>query len=367
MIDGKVRGYFVMGENPVVGNANGGLHRRALANVDWLVVRDFSETETAAFWRESPEIESAQMRTEDVATEVFFMPAAAHTEKSGSFTNTQRLLQWHDKAVEPKEDCRSELWFMHRLGELVREKLAGSTDSRDRPILELTWDYPTEGKHGDPDAEAVLAEISGFKDGEYLSSYTELSDDGSTACGCWIYCGVYAEGENQAARRKPLGEQSWVAPEWAWAWPANRRILYNRASADPDGRPWSERKKYIWWDAGEGKWTGLDVPDFIPDRPPDYEPPEDATGPAAIRGDEPFIMQADGKAWLFAPNGLTDGPFPTHYEPHESPVGNALYSQQANPTREQYPSDVDPYNPTHGQPGTDVFPFVVTTYRLTEH
>jgi formate dehydrogenase major subunit len=143
----------------------------------------------------------------------------------------------------------------------------------------------------------------------------------------------------------------------------NRRILYNRASADPDGKPWSERKKYIWWDADEGKWTGLDVPDFVADRPPDYEPPEDATGPAAIRGDEPFIMQADGKAWLFAPNGLTDGPFPTHFEPHESPVGNALYTRDANPTRIQAPDDVDPRNPPH----SDVFPFAVTTYRLTEH
>jgi formate dehydrogenase major subunit len=364
MIEGNVRGYFVMGENPVVGNANGGLHRRALANVEWLVVRDFSETETAAFWHESPEIETGETRTEDIATEVFFMPAAAHTEKSGSFTNTQRLLQWHHKAVEPKGDCRSELWFMHELGRRVRAKLADSTDPRDFGILELTWDYPTEGEHDDPDAEAVLREISGVKsDGTPLSSYEELESDGSTRCGCWIYCGCYADGVNQTARRKPHTEQSWVAPEWAWAWPANRRILYNRASADPDGKPWSERKKYVWWDADEGKWTGLDVPDFIADRPPDYEPDEDAKGPDAIRGDEPFIMQADGKAWLFAPNGLTDGPFPTHYEPHESPVSNAFYSQDANPTRLGSPDDVDPNNP----PQSERFPFAVTTYRLTEH
>jgi formate dehydrogenase major subunit len=333
-----------------------------------MVVRDFSETETAAFWYESPEIETGEMRTEEIGTEVFFMPAAAHTEKSGSFTNTQRLLQWHHKAVEPTSECRSELWFMYYLGKRVRERLAGSTDDRDRPVLDLTWDYPTEGEHDDPDAEAVLAEISGFKaDGTPLSTYEQLERDGSTACGCWIYCGSYADGVNQTARRKPHTEQTWVAPEWAWAWPQNRRILYNRASADPEGKPWSERKKYIWWDADEGKWTGLDVPDFVVDRPPDYEPDEDAKGPDAIKGDDPFIMQADGKAWLFAPNGLTDGPFPTHYEPHESPAGNPLYSQAANPTRLQYPSDVDPYNPTHGEPGTEVFPFAITTYRLTEH
>src|SRR3954453_6512290 len=204
MIAGKVRGYFVMGENPVVGNANAGLHRRALANIDWMVVRDFSETETAAFWYESPEIETGEMHMEEIGTEVFFMPAAAHTEKSGSFTNTQRFLQWHHKAVEPKEDCRSELWFMHELGRRVRSRLAGSTDPRDRAVLDLTWDYPVEGEHGDPDAEAVLREISGFKDdGSQIGTYEDLESDGSTACGCWIYCGSHAEGVNQTARRKP--------------------------------------------------------------------------------------------------------------------------------------------------------------------
>ena len=368
MIDGKVKGYFVMGENPAVGNANGNLHRVATANADWMVVRDFSETETAAFWYDSPEIETGDLKTEEIGTEVFFMPAAAHTEKSGSFTNTQRLLQWHHKAVEPKGDCRSELSFIFHLGRRVREKLAESSDPKDRPILDLTWDYPTEGPQQEPKPEAVLAEINGRQaDGTPLSSYEELRDDGSTACGCWIYCGVNKDGVNQAARRKPRGEQSYVAPEWAWAWPANRRILYNRASADPEGRPWSERKRYVWWDAGEGKWTGEDVPDFKADKSPDYVPEGDATGPAALRGDEPFIMQADGRAWLFAPNGLTDGPFPTHYEPQESPVSNALYAQQRNPSREEYPRPENPYNPTAGEPGAEVFPFALTTYRLTEH
>jgi formate dehydrogenase major subunit len=214
----------------------------------------------------------------------------------------------------------------------------------------------------------VLAEINGRDaDGNPLSSYTQLKDDGSTSCGCWIYCGCYADGVNQPARRKPGGEQSWVAPEWGWAWPANRRILYNRASADPDGHPWSERKKYIWWDAGAGKWTGDDVPDFMSDTPPDYVPPEDARAEKALRGDEPFIMQADGRGWLFVPTGLTDGPLPTHYEPHESPFRNPLYGQQANPAREQYHRRENAYNPSHGQPGADVFPYVMTTYRLTEH
>ncbi|MDX6668356.1 MAG: formate dehydrogenase major subunit, partial [Solirubrobacteraceae bacterium] len=313
---------------------------------------------------DGPEIETDELKTEDIPTEVFLLPAAAHTEKDGSFTNTQRLLQWHHKAVQPRGDCRSELWFMYHLGRLVREKLAGSTDPKDRPILDLVWDYPTTGPHDEPDAEAVLKEINGVdSDGNPLGDYLPLRDDGSTSCGCWIYAGCYAEGVNQTARRKPGSDQSWVAPEWAWAWPMNRRILYNRASADPDGRPWSERKRYVWWDEHQERWTGEDVPDFSASTRPDYVPPEGAKAQDALRGDEPFVMQADGRAWLYAPTGLVDGPFPTHYEPHESPASNPLYGQRANPARQQYRRESNPYNP----PCSDVFPYVATTYRLTEH
>ena len=281
MVDGTVKGLFVMGENPTVGAANGRYNRAALRNLDWLVVRDLVEIETAAFWHDAPEIESGEVAPADIATEVFFLPGATHVEKKGTFTNTQRLLQWREQAVEPPGDCRSELWFMYHLGRRVREKLAGSTAARDRAVLELTWDYPTEGAHDDPDAEAVLREIGGvdLTTGKEVPDYLPLKDDGSTACGCWIYAGCYADGVNQVARRKPGSQQSWVAPEWGWAWPMNRRILYNRASADPDGKPWSERKRYLWWDAEEGKWTGEDVPDFKADMAPDYEPPEDAAGP----------------------------------------------------------------------------------------
>jgi formate dehydrogenase major subunit len=241
----------------------------------------------------------------------------------------------------------------------------------DRPVLDLTWDYPLIGEIAEPDAEAVLAEVNGRRvpSGEPLSAYTQLADDGSTECGCWIYCGVYADGVNQAARRKPGGEQNWLAPEWGWAWPANRRILYNRASADPSGKPWSERKALVWWDDSAGTWTGHDVPDFVPDKAPDYRPPDDATGAAALAGTDPFIMQADGKAWLFAPAGLLDGPLPAHYEPQDSPVRNPLYSHQRNPAR-QVTAFVHPGNrfqPSNGSPGWDVFPYVATTYRLTEH
>jgi formate dehydrogenase major subunit len=367
-LDGGVKGYFLAGENPAVGSANGKMQRLGMANLDWLVVRDLTMIESATWWRDGPEIETGELATERIPTEVFFLPAAAHTEKDGSFTNTQRLLQWHHKAVEPRHDCRSDLWFYYHLGRIIREKLAASGDEADRPVLDLVWDYPTEGTLDEPSAEAVLAEINGWDaDGRPLSSFTQLADDGSTACGCWIYCGCYADGVNQTARRKPGAEQSWVAPEWAWAWPANRRLLYNRASADPAGRPWSARKAYVWWDEDRGEWTGHDVADFVATKRPDYEPPEGATGPAALGGTDPFVTQADGKGWLFAPAGLTDGPFPTHYEPQESPVDNLLHAQQCNPVRRVYSRRQNRYHPSGSGPGSDVYPYVVSTYRLSEH
>jgi formate dehydrogenase major subunit len=363
-IAGKVPGYFVIGENPAVGSANGKLQRLGLANLEWLVVRDLQMIETATFWKDGLEIETGELQTEQIPTEVFFLPAAAHTEKDGTFTNTQRLLQWHHKAIEPAGDQRSDLWFYYHLGRRIREKLADSTDERDRPVLDLTWAYPTEGPLQEPSADAVLREINGVgPDGAALASYTELKDNGSTACGCWIYCGSYRDEVNQPARRKPGGEQSWVAPEWGWAWPANRRILYNRASADPEGRPWSERKAYVWWDAEQERWTGHDTPDFESTKPPDYTPAPDATAEHALAGTDAFIMQTDGKGWLYVPTGLMDGPLPTHYEPQESPVRNLLYGQQSNPARQVYPHPVNRYHPV----GSEVFPYVFTTYRLTEH
>ena len=358
MADGVVKGYFVMGENPVVGSMNGGFQRAALRKLDWLVVRDFRLIETAEFWRTAPEIERGELRPEDIPTEVFFFPAAAHTEKDGTFTNTQRLLQWHHKAVDPPGDCRSDFDFLYDLGCRLKAAYRGSGDPKDRPIQQLTWDAAT--------AEGVLREINGWTvaDRSPLDGYTKLKDDGSTACGCWIYSGCYKGGANQAARRKPGAEQDWVAAEWGWAWPANRRLLYNRASADPDGRPWSERKKYVWWDEAQGKWTGYDVPDFIAGRPPSYRPAEDAQGLDTISGIDPFLMNADGKSWIFAPQGLQDGPLPTHYEPQESPVRNPLYGQQCNPVRMEWLRRENPYHRAWNDPA---YPYLLTTYRLTEH
>jgi len=363
MLDGSVRGFFVLGENPAVGSANSRLHRLALAKLDWLVVRDLVEIETATFWKDAPEIGTGELRTEDIGTEVFLLPAAAHTEKDGSFTNTQRLLQWHHAAIEPAGDRRSELWFFTHLGRRIRERLAGSTEPRDRAVRALTWDYPTAGPRAEPSAEAVLAEINGRDaDGRPLRSFAELRDDGSTACGCWIYCGSFAGGVNQTARRRPGAEQTWVAPGWGWSWPANRRLLYNRASADPEGRPWSERKRYVWWDAAAGRWTGEDVPDFGAATPPDYVPAPGARAELALPGTRPFVMQPDGLGWLFAPRGIADGPLPAHYEPDESPVGNPLYEVSASPSARRFDR---PHNRRNRDAGR--YPFVLTTYRLTEH
>jgi formate dehydrogenase major subunit len=368
-VKGNVNGYFLFGQNPAVGSANNRMQRLGMSKLDWLVVRDFSLIESATWWKDGPEIESGEMRTEQLPTEVFFFPAAAHIEKDGTFTNTQRMVQWHHKGQEPQDDQRSDLWFIYHLGRRVRERLAGSREERDRPLLELTWDYPTEGRHEDPSADAVLAEISGWNaEGKLLSGYTELKSDGSTSCGCWIYSGCYADGVNQTARRKPWREQNWTGAEWAWAWPANRRILYNRASADPEGRPWSERKALVWWDEQKREWTGHDTPDFEAKKPPDYRPPPDASGPAAIAGDTPFIMQADQRGWLFAPAGVADGPLPTHYEPQDSPVLNTVYpGRQRNPSREVFAHEDNRYHPDPDEPGGQVYPIVVTTYRLTEH
>jgi formate dehydrogenase major subunit len=359
MADGNVKGYFVMGENPVVGSMNGPLQRKGLRALDWLVVRDFQVTETADFWRESPH---------DIATEVIFFPAAAHTEKDGTFTNTQRLLQWHFKALDPPGAARSELDFVFQLGQILKDLYEGEYDQpRNFPLHDLKWDYEQ------PLAEAVLKEINGYTiaDNKAVESYTALADDGSTACGCWIYSGCFADGVNQTRRRNPGDvndpEGGVVSKEWAWAWPANRRILYNRASADPDGKPWSERKAYVWWDEEQEKWTGHDVPDFEPTKPPSYRPSPDASGVEALSGDDPFVMQADGKGWLFVPTGLLDGPLPAHYEPVESPVRNPFYRQQANPAREVFPRKDNPQNPSPPEPNSDVFPYVFTTYRLTEH
>ena len=363
MMDGKMEGLFVMGQNPAVAGPNARLERRALAKLKWLVVRDMVELETASFWYNSPEVNRGELRPEEIATEVFLLPAAGHAEKDGCFTNTQRLLQWHEKAVEPPGEARSETWFMYHLGRRLKEKARTDPRPRNAGLNALTWNYATEGQHQEPKVEEVLQEINGYTlpDRKLASGFTELQADGSTACGCWIYSGVFPQpGQNKANGRSPHG---WYGHGWGFAWPADRRILYNRASARPDGTPWSERKKLIWWDEQKQEWTGFDVPDFTRKKPPSYEPPENAAGDEALAGDKPFVMHQDGLGWIWVPVGLKDGPLPAHYEPLESPIRNPLYRQQTDPAAD---AKVRPDNAYANSPDAR-FPYVLSTYRLTEH
>jgi formate dehydrogenase major subunit len=376
---GKVDGYFVFGQNPAAGGPNAGLHRSALRKLKWLVVADWFETETATVWKHDPK----GPPPESNATEVFFFPAATITEKEGSFTNTQRLLQWHDKAIDPSGACRSDLWLVYNLGKKLKELYRHSSDPKDQAIQNLTWNYDYDQPPrlpdgslstiaGEPDASKVLQEINGYhvdqtdeKTGKpkLLSGFSECKDDGSTACGCWIYSGVFPAYDHNRARDRIVTD-NYVQPQWGFAWPHNRRIMYNRASADPQGRPWSERKKYVWWDEQKQKWTGLDEPDFEPGKRPDYQPPKGAEGMEAIAGSDPFIMKPDGRAWLFAPGAAKDGPFPTHYEPVESPFNNVLYpKQQDNPTARYFEA---PDNLIAHTPESE-YPIIGTTFRLTEH
>jgi formate dehydrogenase major subunit len=364
MQDGKMEGLFVMGQNPAVGAPNGRLQRTALSKLKWLVVRDFVETETASFWHDSQEIERGELNTEDIATEIFFFPAASHVEKEGSFTNTQRLLQYHEKAIEPPEDCRSETWFMYHLGRRMKEKAKANPIPRNAGLNALTWDYPTEGAIAEPVVDAIVCEINGYKTDsrELVREYADLQDDGSTACGCWIYSGVHPKpGHNISNMRKP---HDYLGHGWGFSWPSDRRILYNRASARPDGKPWSERKKLVWWDENKREWGGEDVPDFKKDVAPDYKPEKGAEGIKAIAGDQPFIMHPDGVGWLWVSSGLKDGPLPTHYEPLEAVVPNQLYPEHpSNPPAEKKERPDNAY----AFPYDKRFPHVLTTYRLTEH
>jgi formate dehydrogenase major subunit len=365
MADGKLEGLFVMGQNPAVGAANGRLERSALANLKWLVVRDFVETETAAFWKDSPEVQRGELDPRKIATEIFFLPAAGHAEKDGSFTNTQRLLQFHEKAVDPPEDCRSETWFMYHLGRRLKARALKEQTTRNAALNALTWDYATQGRIAEPKVEEIIAEINGYtvSDRKLVSGYKELKNDGSTACGCWIYSGVMpSRTENKARKREPKGR---YGHGWGYAWPSDRRILYNRASARPDGKPWSERKALVWWDADQKKWTGHDTPDFTQEKSPDYRPEKGAKGDDAIAGDKPFIMHPDGVGWIWVSSGLKDGPLPTHYEPLESIVTSPLYPDRStNPAadKKERPDNV------YALPsGDERFPYLLSTYRLTEH
>jgi formate dehydrogenase major subunit len=370
MADGKVKGMLCIGQNPAT-SLNASLERKAMRRLEWLVVRDIFLTESATFWKRSPEIDAGEVKPEDCQTEVFFMPAAQAAETDGSFTNTQRMLQWHFKAADAPGQCRSDLWFTHQLALRLKKMYAASDLPRDQGIKNLTWDFDPDPGHvitpaGEPDAYKVLREINGYVTGhpeQHLDGFDKLKDDGSTTCASWIYCGVYPAPDTNLAAKKEADPSGVVDSErnWGWAWPANRRVLYNRASADLNGKPWSERKKWVWWDGKE--WTGYDTPDFAKTKAPSAPGDLKKTGLDALSGTQPFIMIPDGKGWLYNPSGLLDGPLPTHYEPAESVVKNPLYRQQSSPVFKYWKRDDNPLSGV----ADPRYPYVITTYRLTEH
>ena len=381
MNQGGIKGFIAIGQNPAVGGQNAEFQRQSLGKLEWMVVRDYFETETAAFWKR-PGVDP-----KTIPTEVFFLPAAHVAEGTGTFTNTQRLLQQHDKAVDPPDEARTDQWFTYHLGRRLKELYQGSTRPRDWPIQNLYWDYLNEAENAawrikdEPSADLIMREVNGYTwaDKKLVPGFTALQDDGSTACGCWIYSGVYpAEGQNRAAQREA---DEWVSPKWGFAWPANRHIMYSRASADAAGNPWSERKKYTYWDTSKdsgakdangnpiiGAWVNVagDAIDFPITKKPTATAKGGAEGVGLNfhDGASPAIMKADGKFWLFAPSGAVDGPLPTHYEPYESPVTNPVYKQQRNPVAKTWGVKGNPY---HEMADAAKYPIVVSTYRLTEH
>jgi formate dehydrogenase major subunit len=371
MYEGKIKGFLADGQNPAVGGPNAKLARAAMAKLDWLLVVDIFLTETAEFWK------APGASAKDIKTEVFFIPAAPAAEKDGSLTNTMRLIQWHEAAVKPPGDVQTDAQFVCTLAHRLQKLYAGSKKERDKGFLAANFTYGAKPDH--PEMVEVLKEINGvateditdkdgkvvYRKGQAIATFGHLTDDGKTTSGCWIYTGVTVEVDgklvNKAAGRKPADEKDYLAHGWGFAWPANRRILYNRAAANLAGKPWSEKKKLIWWDDKvpgakpedkPGKWVGLDVPDFNPLLAPD-----------AKNGDKPFIMRGDLVGGFFGP--LNDGPFPEHYEPVESPTKNLLSKQQINPVAKiwKVPDQRNELAPV----GSPDYPYVITTYRLTEH
>lgn len=336
MFAGTIKGLIIFGQNPAVGGPNVNMEREALKKLDWLMAADLWETETAAIWK------APGVNPEAVKTEVFLLPAAASFEKEGSITNSGRWSQWRWKAIDPPGEAKSDLWIINQLMLRLKRLYAREGGPNAEAIRGLAWNYGD-----DPDPHDVAKEINGYDlaTGRLLDSFGQLKDDGSTSSANWLYCGSYTEAGNMAARRDnwdyhPAGIGLYA--RWAWAWPLNRRIIYNRASCDRSGRPWDPRRFVIRW-TGQ-RWEG-DVPD--------------GGWPPGTKYN--FIMKPEGHGRIFG-MGLADGPFPEHYEPWESPVDNLLHPQVSiDPVFVIWASEMD----YHGDRGK--YPIVATTYRLTEH
>jgi formate dehydrogenase-N alpha subunit len=354
---GEIEGLFVFGQNPAVGGPNANQEHGALDRLDWLVVSELFETETAAFWKR-PGVDPSR-----IGTEVFLLPAAASVEKEGSITNSGRWAQWRYQAVDPPGSCRSDLWMVDHMVRELKGLYRAEGGALPDAILDLAWDC---GSRDEVDPHVIAREINGtfvtdravgdrsFRRGDPVPAFGQLQSDGSTRSGNWLYCGSYAAAGNLMARRQrssPQEDRIALHSTWAWCWPVNRRILYNRASCDPTGRPWAQHKSVVAYDWARARWTG-----DVPDGP--WPPLRLPTGELNPDGRRAFIMLADGQACLFAP-GLADGPFPEHYEPLESPVRNLLSSRHLSPAVKVWrPEEV-------GDPAE--YPIIGCTYRISEH
>lgn len=365
MYRGEFTGFFAWGQNPACSGANAVKTREALSKLDWMVNVNLFQNETASFWQ-APGVDPKKIKTE-----VFFLPCAAFLEKEGSITNSGRWAQWRYKAQDPPGEAKPDGDIIVELFEEIRKLYAKGGVFPD-PILKLKWDYTTNGRF-DPHKVArvingeytkdVTVQDKTFKKGQPVSSFALLKDDGSTSSGCWIYCQSYNEAGNNMAKRDNKDTSGiGLYSNWAWAWPLNRRIIYNRASLDLMGRPWNPQRPVITFvgEVKEGKyvsskWVG-DVPDggWYPMMNPD--------GTMRTDSKYPFIMKPHGFADIFGP-GLADGPFPEHYEAIECPVEKNLFSSQlTNPVAAVYGTEKDIYKTCDPR-----YPFVCTTYRVTEH
>ena len=348
MYAGKIKGIFAFGMNGVAIGPNSQKNIDALKKAEWLVVCEIYPDETSEFWK-SPGITTEEMK--QIPTTVYRLPGAGFAEKDGTFVNSARWLQWKNVALPPPGEARLDQEILARLFLGVRDLYRKEGGQFPDPVLNLTWNYTNPAN---PSLSEVAREINGrdLTSGQQLPGFGALKDDGTTACGNWIFCGSWPEAGPLMQRRgteDPSGLG--VYPNWAWSWPANRRVLYNRASCDPAGNPWDSSRKQIWWNETQQKWMGNDIPDFKAD-----SPPKDHMGP--------FIMNPEGVGRIFAPlAAFADGPFPEHYEPVESPIDNPLHPKQSkNPVSKRFHSDMDKF----GSPG-EGYNIVCTTFRLTEH
>ena len=342
MYKGTFTGFFVWGMNPACSSANAGKVRQAMTKLDWMVNVNVFDNESGSFWK------GPGMNPKKIKTEVFQLPCAAFLEKEGSITNSGRWSQWRYKAANPPGVAKPDGDIMYELFKKVRALYAKGKGAFPEPILNLKWDYETKGHF---DVHKVAKEINGYDltTGKLVPSFGALKDDGTTSSGNWLFSGSYTEAGNMAARRKkddPTGLG--LYPGWSWCWPVNRRIIYNRASVDLDGNPRNPNRVVIKWDAATKKWVG-DVPDG-------------GWPPMGTEGFYPFIMKPDGVAHIFGP-GLKDGPFPEHYEPLECPIEkNLMSSQRINPVVKIFEGGPDTFLTCDPK-----YPFVCTTYRVTEH